>query len=152
LPQVGTVIVPVGGGGLSAGVAAAVKRVVPSARVIGVEPAGAPKLTRARAAARPVLLEHCSSLADGLLAVQIGSLNFAHHQAFLDDVVTVSDDALIDAMRWLLDRMKLVTEPSGAITYAALQTGAVRPDGDTVCVLSGGNIEWTGLRDLLSPR
>ena len=152
LPRVETVIVPVGGGGLSAGVAAAIKRVVPSARVIGVEPAGAPKLTRARAAARPVLLEHSSSLADGLLAVQIGSLNFAHHQAFLDDVVTVSDDALVDAMRWLLDRMKLVTEPSGAITYAALQTGAVRPGGDTVCVLSGGNIEWTGLRDLLSSR
>ena len=152
LPRVSTVIVPVGGGGLSAGVAAAIKRLVPSARVVGVEPAGAPKLTRARAAARPVLLEHSSSLADGLLAVQIGSLNFAHHQAFLDDVVTVSDDALVDAMRWLLDRMKLVTEPSGAITYAALQTGAVRPGGDTVCVLSGGNIEWTGLRDLLSPR
>jgi threonine dehydratase len=109
-------------------------------------------LTRARAAARPVLLEHSGSLADGLLAVQIGSLNFAHHQTYLDDVVTVSDDALVDAMRWLLDRVKLVTEPSGAITFAALQTGAVRAAGETVCVLSGGNIEWTGLRDLLSSR
>jgi threonine dehydratase len=152
LPRVNTVIVPVGGGGLSAGVATAIKSLIPSARVVGVEPAGAPKLTRARAAARPVLLEHSSSLADGLLAVQIGSLNFAHHQAYLDDVVTVSDEALVDAMRWLLDRMKLVTEPSGAITFAALQTGAVRASGDTVCVLSGGNIEWTGLRDLLSTR
>ena len=55
-------------------------------------------------------------------------------------------------MDWLLDRMKIVAEPSGAITFAALQTGAVRATGDTVCVLSGGNIEWTGLRDLLSPR
>jgi threonine dehydratase len=117
-----------------------------------VEPAGAAKLTRARAAARPVRLEHASSLADGLLAVQIGSLNFAHHQAYLDDVVTVDDDALIDAMRWLIDRMKIVAEPSGAITYAALQTGAVRASGDTVCVLSGGNIEWAGLRDLLGTR
>lgn len=152
LPRVSTVLVPVGGGGLSAGVATAIKLLIPSARVVGVEPAGAPKLTRARAAARPVLLEHSGSLADGLLAVQIGSLNFAHHQAFLDDVVTVSDEALVDAMRWLLDRMKLVTEPSGAITFAALQTGAVRASAETVCVLSGGNIEWTGLRDLLSPR
>jgi threonine dehydratase len=152
LPSVRTVIVPVGGGGLSAGVATAIKAVVPSARVIGVEPAGAAKLTRARAAARPVRLEHASSLADGLLAVQIGSLNFAHHQAYLDDVVTVDDDALIDAMRWLIDRMKIVAEPSGAITYAALQTGAVRASGDTVCVLSGGNIEWAGLRDLLGAR
>ena len=152
LPKVRTVLVPVGGGGLSAGVATAIKSLAPSARVIGVEPTGAPKLTRARAAARPVLLEHSSSLADGLLAVQIGTLNFAHHQAYLDDVVTVDDDALPDAMRWLLDRMKLVTEPSGAITFAALRTGAVRASGDTVCVLSGGNIEWTGLRDLLGPR
>lgn len=152
LPQVQTVLVPVGGGGLSAGVATAIKLLAPSARVIGVEPAGAPKLTRARAAARPVLLEHTSSLADGLLAVQIGTLNFAHHQAYLDDVVTVEDAALREAMRWLLDRMKLVTEPSGAITFAALQTGAVRASGDTVCVLSGGNIEWMGLRDLLGAR
>ena len=149
LPSVGTVIVPVGGGGLSAGVAAAIKLMIPAARVIGVEPAGAPKLTRARAAARPVLLDRTTSLADGLLAVQIGTLNFAHHQAYLDDIVTLEDDALRDAMRWLLDRMKLVAEPSGAITLAALQTGAVRAQGDTVCVLSGGNIEWTGLRDLL---
>jgi threonine dehydratase len=152
LPSVRTVIVPVGGGGLSAGVAAAIKLMIPSARVIGVEPAGAPKLTRARAAARPVLLDQTSSLADGLLAVQIGTLNFAHHQAYLDDVVTLEDEALRDAMRWLLDRMKLVAEPSGAITLAALQRGAVRAQGDTVCVLSGGNIEWTGLRDLLGTR
>ena len=152
LPNVNTVLVPVGGGGLSAGVATAIKSLAPSARVIGVEPAGAPKLTRARAAARPVLLEHTSSLADGLLAVQVGTLPFAHHQAYLDDVVTVEDDALRSAVRWLLDRMKLVTEPSGAITVAALQTGAVTARGETVCVLSGGNIEWTGLRDLLSDR
>jgi threonine dehydratase len=152
LPRVSMVIVPVGGGGLSAGVATAIKLLAPSARVIGVEPAGAPKLTRARAAARPVLVEGSSSLADGLLAVQIGSLNFVHHQAYLDDVVTVRDEALVDAMRWLLDRMKLVVEPSGAITFAALQTGAIRATGDTVCVLSGGNIEWAGLRDLLGGR
>ena len=152
LPGVDTVLVPVGGGGLSAGVATAIKSLVPSARVIGVEPAGAPKLTRARAAARPVLLEHSSSLADGLLAVQVGTLPFAHHQAYLDDVITVEDDALGDAMRWLLDRMKLVTEPSGAITLAALRSGVVKARGDTVCLLSGGNIEWTGLRDSLGDR
>ena len=152
LPGVNMVLVPVGGGGLSAGVATAIKSLVPSARVIGVEPAGAPKLTRARAAARPVLLEHSSSLADGLLAVQVGTLPFAHHQAYLDDVITVEDDALGDAMRWILDRMKLVAEPSGAITLAALHTGVVKARGDTVCLLSGGNSEWTGLRDSLGDR
>src|ERR687884_340236 len=74
MPEVGTLLVPVGGGGLSAGVATAVKLLVPGVRVIGVEPAGAPKLTRARAAGEPVMLERANSLADGLLAVQIGAL------------------------------------------------------------------------------
>lgn len=146
LPGVHTVLVPVGGGGLSAGVAAAVKLSVPGARVIGVEPAGAPKLTRARAAGAPVTLDGTSSMADGLMAVRVGAIPFAHHAAFLDDVVTVNDAALADAMRLLLDRLKLVAEPSGAITVAALMSGAVRAEGDTVAFLSGGNIEWDGLR------
>jgi threonine dehydratase len=151
LPNVDTVLVPVGGGGFSAGVAAAIKLSLPTARIVGVEPAGAPKLTRARAAGKPVRLEHSSGLADGLLAVQIGTLTFAHHERFLDDVVTVDDDALRGAMRLLLDRMKLVVEPSGAITVAALLDGRVAPRGGgaTVAVLSGGNIEWDGLRELL---
>jgi threonine dehydratase len=150
LPEVRTVLVPVGGGGLSAGVAAAIKQRVPAARVIGVEPAGAPKLSRARAAGAPVLLERSGSLADGLLAIEIGHLPFAHHQAYLDEVVTVDDGALRSAMRFLLDRMKLVTEPSGAITIAALMTGLVQSDGPTVAVLSGGNVEWAGLSALLA--
>ena len=145
----GTVLVPVGGGGLSAGVAAAVKLLSPGTRVIGVEPAGAPKLTRARAAGRPVLLERTGSIADGLLAVQVGGVPFAHHQAYLDDVVTVEDEPMVAAMRFLLDRMKLVAEPSGAITVAALWSEVVRPVGTTVAVLSGGNVEWGGLRSLL---
>lgn len=149
LPAVGTVLVPVGGGGLSAGVATAVKLLAPGARVVGVEPAGAPKLTRAREAGAPVRLGSTGGLADGLLAVQVGTIPFAHHQAYLDEVVVVEDGALPGAMRWLLDRMKLVAEPSGAITVAALREGLVRPAGPTVCVLSGGNIEWDGLRAVL---
>jgi len=150
LPRVGTVLVQVGGGGLSSGVATAIKALAPNARVIGVEPEGSPKLTRARAAGAPVTIPaNPEGLADGLLAVRIGSLNFAHLAAALDDVVTVPDGALADAMRLLLDRHKLVCEPSGAIAVAALMTGRVTPQGDTVCVLSGGNIEWDGLRELL---
>ena len=149
LPNVAMVLVPVGGGGLSAGVATAVKRVKPAVRVVGVEPEGAPKLTRAREAGQPVLLEQSGSIADGLLSIQIGSVTFAHHQHFLDDVVTVSDAAIREAMRYLLDRAKLVTEPSGAITVAALLAGVVRPLEETVAVLSGGNVEWPGLMQLL---
>ena len=152
LPDVGTVVVQVGGGGLSAGVSTAIKGRAPSARVVGVEPAGAPKLTRAREAGRPVRLEKTSGLADGLLAVEIGRLTFAHHQRYVDDVVTVEDGALPGAMRLVLDRLKLVAEPSGAITVAALLEGLVKPRDKrpVVVVLSGGNIEWDGLEELLA--
>ena len=151
MPEVRTVLVPVGGGGLSAGVATAIKERLPNARVVGVEPAGAPKLSRARAAGHPVKLDSTHGLADGLLAVEIGQLPFAHHQRYIDDVVTVDDAALRRAMRLLLDRLKLVVEPSGAITIAALLEGLVDVSGQgaTVAVLSGGNIEWDGLRELL---
>ncbi|HEY2067414.1 MAG TPA: threonine/serine dehydratase [Gemmatimonadaceae bacterium] len=149
MPDVDTVLVPVGGGGLSAGVATAIKLRVPRARVIGVEPAGAPKLTKAREAGKPVRIPASGGLADGLLAVEIGGLTFAHHARYIDDVVQVDDSALCSAMRALLDRMKLVTEPSGAITVAALMAGLVKPRGKTVAVLSGGNIEWDGLVSLL---
>jgi threonine dehydratase len=150
LPGVDTVLVPVGGGGLSSGVAAAIKLVSPRTRVVGVEPAGAPKLTRAREAGHPVTLEATHSIADGLMAVRIGALPFAHHEQFLDDVVTVPDEQIIEAVRVLLNRSKLVAEPSGAITLAALLGGAVGETGVTVCVLSGGNIEWEGLVELLN--
>jgi threonine dehydratase len=151
-PNVGTVVVQVGGGGLSAGVATAIKERVPSARVVAVEPSGAPKLSRARAAGHPVRLERTKSLADGLMAVEIGRLPFAHHERYIDEVVTVDDAALAPAVRLLLDRMKLVAEPSGAITIAALLEGLVKPRDSRpiVAVLSGGNIEWDGLRELLA--
>jgi threonine dehydratase len=150
-PDVGTVVVQVGGGGLSAGVATAIKTRRPSARVVAVEPAGAPKLSRARAASHPVRLEKTSSLADGLMAVEIGRLPFAHHERYVDEVVTVDDAALAPAVRLLLDRMKLVAEPSGAITVAALLQGVVSHDSrPIVAVLSGGNIEWDGLLELLA--
>ncbi len=149
LPDVDTVLVPVGGGGLSAGLATAVKLMVPTARIIGVEPSGSPKLSKARAAGRPVRIPANAGLADGLLAVEVGGLTFAHHERFLDDVVQVDDDVLPGAMRLLLDRMKLIAEPSGAITVAALLSGVVQLQGKTVALLSGGNIEWDGIRALL---
>lgn len=150
LPSVGTVIVPVGGGGLSAGVSAAVKLMQPGVRVIGVEPAATPKLSKAREAGSPVTIPFAESLADGLMATRIGELPFAHHQAYIDEVITVDDRALVTAVRFLLDRVKLVTEPSGAITVAALMEGLVKPMGPTVAVLSGGNVEWEGLSRLLA--
>ena len=150
MPDVGTVLVPVGGGGFSAGVSTAIKLRAPNARVIGVEPVNAPKLSKAREAGRPVRIPSVPGLADGLLAVEVGAITFAHHAAYVDEVVQVEDGALRHAMRLLLDRMKLVAEPSGAITLAALMQGVAKPAGKTVAILSGGNIEWDGLLPLLS--
>ncbi|HEX2722903.1 MAG TPA: threonine/serine dehydratase [Gemmatimonadaceae bacterium] len=149
LPDVETVLVPVGGGGLSAGVATAVKLLLPTVKIIGVEPVSAPKLFRAREKGAPVRLTTTGGLADGLQASEIGGTAFRHHQAYIDNVVLVDDEPLPAAMRHLLDRLKIVVEPSGAITAAALLTGAVKPSGTTVAVLSGGNIEWSGLRQLI---
>ncbi|MEO5579464.1 MAG: threonine/serine dehydratase [Gemmatimonadaceae bacterium] len=150
MPDVETVLVPVGGGGLSAGVATAIKLLAPRARVIGVEPVSAPKLYRARQQGSPVRLESTGGLADGLQATEIGGRPFVHHQAYLDEVVLVDDEPLPAAMRHLLDRMKIVVEPSGAITVAAIMTGVVKPVGNTVAVLSGGNVEWSGLAELFA--
>jgi threonine dehydratase len=150
LPDVEMVLVPVGGGGLSAGVATALKLMIPNARLIGVEPVSAPKLYRAREEGSPVKLDSTGGLADGLQATEIGGRPFMHHQAYIDDVVLVDDAPLPAAMRHLLDRLKIVVEPSGAITVAALMTGVVKPARSTVAVLSGGNIEWQGLRKLIT--
>lgn len=150
LPDVEMVLVPVGGGGLSAGVATAMKLMVPGVKVVGVEPVSAPKLYRARQEGTPVRLDATGGLADGLQAIEIGGRPFHHHQAYIDDVVLVDDDPLPQAMQHLMDRMKVVVEPSGAITVAALMTGKVKPASVTVAVLSGGNVEWSGLKQILS--
>ena len=150
LPDIETLIVAVGGGGLSSGVATAIKSRCPNARVVGVEPAGARKLSAARAAGEPVTLVSTSGLPDGLLGVRIGTTNFAHLERYCDYVVQVDVVSIKRAMRFLLDRMKLVAEPSGAITLAALLEGLVIPQGPTAVVLSGGNIEWPGLQALIT--
>lgn len=150
LPNIGTIVVQVGGGGLSSGVASALKLRVPGVRVVAVEPAGTPKLSRARAAGGPVTLEQNAGLPDGLLGVRIGDANYQHLSARVDEIVQVPDAPIKTAMRFLLDRMKLVAEPSGAITLAALMEGLVKPVGPTVLVLSGGNIEFPGLMQLIA--
>ncbi|MGE5358458.1 MAG: threonine ammonia-lyase, partial [Bacteroidales bacterium] len=142
LPDVATVYVQVGGGGLISGIAAAIKRLKPAVRVIGVEPDGAPKMSTSLAAGEPVTLPATTSVADGLLAVRPGELTFAHVQALVDEVVRVDDGATLDALRWLFREAKLVVEPSGAITVAAAMAGAGAPvPGPAVAVLSGGNVE-----------
>lgn len=151
LPDVDVVIVPVGGGGLLSGVAAAVKGRRPSARIIGVEPVGAAGLSLALEAGRVVMLEGVSTIADGLAAPMTSELALAHARAHVDDVVLVSDDAIAEAVRALLERTKLLSEPAGAAGLAALLAGAVSvPRNARVAVIvSGGNVDLHRLKELL---
>jgi threonine dehydratase len=144
-PTAMTVVVPVGGGGLSGGIATIVKRIQPGARVVIVEPEGAAKLSAAWHAGSPVRLDTSSSAADGLMAVKIGSLNFAHLRRFADQVVTVTEKEIATAAAYMFRELKLVAEPSGATTVAALLAGKITPTGETIAVLSGGNISLASL-------
>lgn len=148
-PDVATVYVQIGGGGLISGVSAAIKRLRPSVRIVGVEPSGARKMGTSIDAGHPVTLEKTGSIADGLLPVRPGDLTFAHVQAFVDGLVTVEDDAIAAAALWLFRKAKLVVEPSGAATVAAV-LGAPAPSapGTTVAVLSGGNVALDTLAEL----
>jgi threonine dehydratase len=138
-PDVRTVFVPVGGGGLISGVATAVKRSRPSVRVIGVEPEGAAKMSTSLTAGEPVTLDKTASIADGLLTLRPGDLTFAHVKAFVDEVLTVTDIQIAAAVKWLYMTAKIVAEPSGAATTAAVLAYG-QSEGQTVAVVSGGNV------------
>jgi threonine dehydratase len=137
--EVQAVYVPVGGGGLISGVATAIKRSNARVAVIGVEPAGAPKMSTSLSAGEPVTLEKTSSIADGLLSLRPGDLTFAHVKAFVDRVITVTDDQIASAVRWLFRTARIVAEPSGAVTTAAVLSQA-ELSGKTVAIVSGGNV------------
>jgi threonine dehydratase len=137
-PDVSAIYVQVGGGGLIAGIAAAVKGSRKNVRVIGVEPTGAAKMAASRAAGHPVKLEKTSSIADGLLPLRPGALTFAHVQAFVDDIATVTDQEISGAVRWLYESAGIVAEPSGATAVAAVLRESA--SSGRVAVISGGNI------------
>lgn len=138
----GLVVVPIGGGGLIAGVAAVIRILSPNTRIVGVEPEGAPKMRKSLDAGHPVTLSSIDTIADGLKPVRPGDLTFAHVKELVDDVVTVTDQSIRDAVLWSY-RRRLVVEPSGAATLAGLLGGRVPlPDsGETIAVLSGGNLD-----------
>ncbi|MET9340145.1 threonine ammonia-lyase [Nonomuraea sp. NPDC003804] len=142
LPGVEVVLVPVSGGGLISGIASAVKALDPSVRVIGVEPELAADAAESLATGRRVTWEPertFRTIADGLRA-DLSELTFAHVRARVDDIVTVTEDEIRDAMRHLSARARLVAEPSGAVATAAYLAGRT-PPGRTVAVLSGGNLD-----------
>jgi len=142
-------LVPIGGGGLCSGTAAALRRLRPDVRIYGVEPTGGASMKAALKAGQPVTLDSSTSVADGLLPIRTGNLTFKHVREFVDDVVLVDDDAIREAVSFLFKQHKLVVEFSGAATVAALRSGKIETEGrGVVAVISGGNVDPALLVDL----
>lgn len=146
VPDVSTVIVPIGGGGLISGITIALRGLGRPVRIIGVEPSGSTAMHSALAAGRPIRLETLESIADGLGAPAVSERTLRIVRRFVDEVVLVSDAEILEAMRLLLERVKLLAEPAGAAGLAALLAGRARPSGSTAVVLSGGNVDLTRLK------
>lgn len=159
LPDVRNVLVPIGGGGLAAGVATAIRALCPEAQVIGVEPELAADATESLAAGRPVAWDAARvtrTVADGVRTQRVGTLNFAILQRLLNGIITVGEEEILDAARWYPGEARLVVEPTGALTLAGYRklksgsgTSALRT-GRTVIVASGGNIDPAALASLLN--
>ncbi len=141
VPGLATVVVAIGGGGLCGGIAAAVKLSRPDVRVVGVAAAGAGSMIESLAAGAPRAVVP-TTIADGIALKSPTELTLEHVAAFVDDVVTVSDDEITTSMLLLLERSKAVVEPAGAASLAAAMTGRIGPDlGPTALVLGGGNVD-----------
>jgi threonine dehydratase len=140
-PDVRTVLVPVSGGGLISGIAVAIAALAPEVEVVGVEPAGAAKLSAALAAGEPTALNHTESMADGLLSRSVGAITFGLLRETVRRAVTVTEDEIAEGVRHLHRHADLRAEPSGAVAVAALLAGRVAPAGPVVAVVSGGNVD-----------
>ena len=140
IPDVKTVIVPVGGGGLISGVAAALKQQRPQIKVIGVEPEKAPVVSESLAAGHPVPPSRIDTVADGLAAPYTRAFNLALIRRYVDEMRIVTDEAIIDALKMIALRAKLVLEPAGAAAVASLLSDltVARP---VVAILTGGNVD-----------
>jgi threonine dehydratase len=149
-PYLEVVIVPIGGGGLIGGVATALKEVNPRIRVVGVEPAVLPSMKVAVEQGKPVVIEPATTLADGLAVKQAGSVTLPVVQKYVDEIVTVDEEEIANAILLLLEREKTVVEGAGAASLAALINGKVKAPGRKVAmILSGGNIDVTILSRII---
>jgi threonine dehydratase len=149
-PDIGTIVVCVGGGGLISGAAVALRALRPHVRIVGVQAAGCASFGPSLAAGKPLLLPTANTIADGIAVKRPGVLTLQHVEALVDDVVTVTDDELASAVVLLLERAKLVAEPAGAAAVAALLAGKVDTRGQVVATVSGGNIDPLMLQHLVT--
>lgn len=151
IPDVDVVLVPVGGGGLCAGVATAIKAKRPHAQIIAVQAAGADALADSLAKGQVIPLESVSTMADGIAVRTVGSQTYDVMASLVDHVVTVTEDEIAQAILLFLERMKITVEGAGAVTLAALLSGKVTLQGRTACaIVSGGNIDITLLSRIIN--
>lgn len=151
LPEVEQIIVPIGGGGLIAGVACAVKHLKPSCRVIGVQAEGAASMWVSRNQGKVTALSSVSTIADGIAVKVPGDLTFALCEQYVDEIVTVRDSEIAAAIVALMEDQKIVSEGAGATTVAAVLFGKVSAaDKKTVCLVSGGNVDVTMLSRIIT--
>ena len=143
LPDVNTIVVPIGGGGLASGVAAAVKMLHPNVRIVGVQASGAAGMKASLDAGHVVALDSAKTIADGIAVKQPGSLTFDICRQYVDEVVTVDDDEIAQAILFLMERGKMVAEGAGAAPVAAIMNRKFDVSGKVVAVISGGNIDVT---------
>ncbi|MGH7524207.1 MAG: threonine ammonia-lyase [Gemmatimonadales bacterium] len=150
-PDVDVIVIPIGGGGLASGVAAAVRQTNPRVTLIGVEPEGASAMRQSLDAGRAVRLDRVDTIADGLAAPFAGELAFPIIRELVDHVVTVTDQEIASAMSLILTRAKLLVEPAGAAATAALLAGRVPTAAGrhVVTILSGGNVDLDRLKALV---
>ena len=141
LPEISTVVVPIGGGGLISGVATAIKELMPRVKVIGVQASGADAMARSKRAGKLTPTESATTIADGIAVKSPGDLTFEVIDRYVDEIVTVDDEAIAEAILMLLERAKLVVEGAGAIGLAALLGEKIKSAGPVACVISGGNID-----------
>jgi threonine dehydratase len=149
-PEAEVVVVPIGGGGLISGVAAALKQERPGIKIVGVESVDGPAMKRSVEAGELVTLEQCDTIVDGLRVKRVGVHTFELVRRFVDDIVAVPDETIFENVMWVMERCKLVAEGAAAATVAALRAGLVEatPGTKVVCVLSGGNLDVSQLRGL----
>ena len=150
VPEMGTVVVPVGGGGLISGSAVAIRAARPDVRIVGVQAAGAASFPAALRAGQPEALPRADTIADGIAVKRPGALTLAHVRELVDEVVTVDDSEIARAVVLLLERAKLVVEPSGAVGVAAVLGGHLDLTPTVVAVLSGGNIDPLVMQHLVT--
>jgi threonine dehydratase len=151
VPELDLLITPVGGGGLIAGCATVAKALHPQLRVAGVEPEAGDDTKQSLASGARVNVGVPRTIADGLQTAEPGKLTFAINRELVDEIVTVSDEEIVEAMAFLFDRMKLVVEPSGAVGVAALLNGRLRGTKVGV-VVSGGNVGAQRFAELVGGR